>query len=112
MNKSHSIATALMLSTLFLGGCSVYSDALQSTEKISAADGTLQYRVQCGGLFSSSSVCVRQMHKLCGDRQIRQLNVADSNGLSLNAGGDPREVTFMCVGAPAQSATEPKTQAR
>jgi hypothetical protein len=112
MNKSFSIATALMLSTLFLGGCSVYSDASQSTEKISAADGTLQYRVKCGGLFGSSSVCVRQTQKLCGDRQIRQLTVTDSNGPSLEQGDDAREVTFMCVGAPQQSAAQPQTQAR
>jgi hypothetical protein len=101
MNMKSSIAAVMAISTSFLFGCSIYSDPLQSTEQISTANGITQYRVQCGGIFSSSSVCVRQMQKICGDRRVQQLEVGDSKDLSLKKGDDPRSVTFACI--PAQS---------
>jgi hypothetical protein len=107
MNKRFFIPAILLISASFVGGCSTYSGPLQTTEVISTANGGMQYRVQCGGLFSSSSACVKQMRKICGDRRIQQLQVADSKGLSLKSGNDPRSVTFTCVAeAPNAAGTQ------
>lgn len=111
MNKRLLFSAAVAVSASFLYGCSTYSDPLQSTEQISVANGGMEYRVKCGGLFSSSSVCVKQMKKICGDRRIEQLQVADARSASLQHGDDPRSVTFRCI-ADNNAARSPAVQTR
>ncbi|RQH02230.1 hypothetical protein [Paraburkholderia dinghuensis] len=112
MKIKSSITAVMVISTSFIWGCSTYSDPLQKTEVISAANGGVQYRVECKGIFSSSSVCVRQMKKICGERQVRQVEAKDSKDLSLKSGDDPRSMTFMCVAANGSEAGAQGTQAR
>ncbi len=89
-------------------GCTTYSGPTHNTDIVTLANGTQAYRVQCLGLAESSTSCMAQVKKICGDKAAMRVSAIDRAASGFKPDNDPREIMFVCSTPVVQPAPVPQ----
>lgn len=92
------ISVALVLSVLSLSACSSASGPTFSASELQSREGIRTYQVDCRGIVSSQTTCMKAAKRMCGDELVRVIDSARP----YRDGADPRTLVFQCGVASAE----------
>ncbi|HKR40783.1 MAG TPA: OmpA family protein [Paraburkholderia sp.] len=77
-------------------GCTTASGPTHNLDIVTLANGSQAYRVQCFGLFESSTTCMKKVNEICGSKTPLRVSSVDHAVAGFKPEDDPREITFIC----------------
>ncbi|RQR49192.1 OmpA family protein [Burkholderia sp. Bp9126] len=90
---------AFILPALCLAACSSASGPTFNAYELQPRDGMRTYRVDCHGIFSSQSTCMKVAARMCGNEPVRTVDSARP----FRDGADPGTLVFQCGASPAST---------
>lgn len=95
---------SLIAIAMALCACSPSSGPTFNAYSIDAGDGTKMYKVECGGLFETTTTCVKVAERICGDTRVQPVESMDRLRAPSDTTADPRTLMFRCA-APVAAKT-------